>query len=98
MCLDTVRRGDRLRPSVWSQHPSVAGYPQKLAILGRHKYPEMVACLGITLSTWRALCIQCDPEVPSTMQEISMKRIAVSTVALFVLGLAPAFAQRKATI
>src|SRR3954454_17929912 len=32
------------------------------------------------------------------MQEISMKRIAVSTVALFVCALAPAFAQRKATI
>src|SRR4051794_8795215 len=32
------------------------------------------------------------------MQEISMKRIAISTVALSVLGLAPALAQRKATI
>src|SRR5947209_20598091 len=31
-------------------------------------------------------------------QEISMKRIAVAAVALFVLALAPAFAQRKATI
>src|SRR5437667_3234078 len=32
------------------------------------------------------------------MQEISMKRIIISTVALSVLALAPAFPQRKATI
>src|SRR3982074_1012319 len=32
------------------------------------------------------------------MQEISMKRVFISSVALCVLGLAPAFSQRKATI
>src|SRR5437763_6976017 len=32
------------------------------------------------------------------MQEISMKRVFISSVALCVLGLAPAFAQRKAAI
>jgi hypothetical protein len=32
------------------------------------------------------------------MQEISMKRVFISSVALSVLGIAPAFAQRKATI
>src|SRR5437588_3680237 len=32
------------------------------------------------------------------MQEISMKRVLISSLALCVLGFAPAFAQRKATI